>query len=790
MPVAPTGLPIEDCLEDLRAALTAAGQAVLTAEPGAGKTTVVPLRLLDEPWLAGRRIVVLEPRRMAARAAARRMARLLGEDPGETVGWITRDDRAVGPRTRVVVVTEGVLTAQLVDDPSLHGVGLVIFDEFHERSVPGDVGLALFLLGRERGEHDARLLVMSATIDTATLSAHLGGAPVVSSPGRTFPCDVVWRPRKPRSPIVPAVVRAVQEALRGTGDVLVFLPGVGEIRGVERELTAELGPDGPAILPLHGSLPAAEQDAALVTRAGRRIVLATNIAETSLTVDGITFVVDGGLERRSRLDPRTGMTGLHTVATSKASAEQRAGRAGRLGPGTVIRLWSKAEHAARPAAAPPSITEDDLAPVVLDLARRGITEPDQVPFLTRPGEPSWQAAVELLQRLGAIDSQGVATDAGYRMAELPVHPRLARCIVGARHPWLACVAAAVLDDRDVLRGRPSDLPLDLSSRVDLVLDPEADHPAADRRALRQVRDRAHQLARRAGIEPVLGSSDAPSEQLGATLASGFPDRIARSIAGVRGGFTTADGRALTLDHRQWPGTAAGIVAIDVDPRSKKGAVHRAAALEIRVDHLVYATPDLATTVAQITQEWGVAPTPGGRHDGRGTANELLSLGGGAYLEIIGPDPDQPEPTSPRPFGVDGITEPRLVTWAAAVPSLDLWLEWCAARKIDPGPGFDMQRTTPSGDVLRWRLTMPPEDGDGMIPFLIEWPGDTPAATSATGVELFGLSFRHPDTRLATRFREYALPYPVETGSTRMTATLLTPNGMVELTNGPPPVPPR
>ena len=259
---------------------------------------------------------------------------------------------------------------------------------------------------------------------------------------------------------------------------------------------------------------------------------------------------------------------------------------------------------------------------------------------------------------------------------------------------------------------------------------------------------------------------------------------------MRGGFTTADGSTLTLDHRQWPGTAAGIVAVDIDPRSKKGAVHRAASLEIRVDHLVYATPDLAMTVAQITDEWGIAPTPGGRHDGRGTANELLALGGGAYLEIIGPDPEQPEPSTPRPFGVDGITEPQLVTWAAAVPDLDLWLEWCAARKIDPGPAFDMQRTTPGGDVLRWRLTMPPEDGAGLIPFLIEWPGETPATSSAPGVELFGLSFQYPDQRVAARFREYALPYAVETGPARMAATLLTPNNIVELTGGPRPVPPR
>ncbi|MEC7673127.1 MAG: DEAD/DEAH box helicase, partial [Actinomycetota bacterium] len=237
-----TDLPIEDCVDDVRAALAERGRCVVTAEPGAGKTTILPLRLLHEPWLDDRTIVLLEPRRMAARAAARRLARILGEDAGETVGWITREDRAVGPATRLVVVTEGVLTARLVDDPALTDVGLVIFDEFHERSVPGDVGLALMLAGAQKGEHDARLLLMSATIDADAIAAHLDDAPVVSSAGRTYPIELVWRPKKRREPLAPAVVRAVREALRGPGDVLVFLPGVGEIRTVERELTAVLGP--------------------------------------------------------------------------------------------------------------------------------------------------------------------------------------------------------------------------------------------------------------------------------------------------------------------------------------------------------------------------------------------------------------------------------------------------------------------------------------------------------------------------------------------------------------------
>ncbi|MEM8708499.1 MAG: VOC family protein, partial [Actinomycetota bacterium] len=638
----------------------------------------------------------------------------------------------------------------------------------------------LTLLGSNRGEHGARILVMSATIDDAEIATHLDDAPVVASPGRTYPIEVVWRPKKPRDPLAPAVVRAVREALKGPGDVLVFLPGVGEIRTCERELTAELGPDGPTVLPLHGSLPSAEQDAALVARAGRRVVLATNIAETSLTVDGITAIVDTGIERRSRLDPRTGMTGLHTAPCSKASAEQRAGRAGRLGPGVAIRLWSKAEHATRVPFAPLAIHEDDLTPVVLDLARRGITNPDTVPFLSTPDESRWRHGVELLQRLGALDDDGDATERGVRMAGLPTHPRLARMIIDSRHPWLACITAAVLGERDVLRGRPADLPVDLTERIRLIADLDAHHDAADGRAIRTVRDRAHQLARRAGVDAGLGPDDVDVAHLGAVLATAYPERVARRVGSTRGGFVTADGRDLTIGRHEPMHEAAGIVAVDIDPRSKRGAVHRAARLEARLDHLVYATPDLAATVAQITEEWGVTPTPGGRHDGLGSANELLAIGGGAYLEIIGPDPDQPDPPRPRMFGIDDLTEPRLAGWAVAVPDLDLWLAWCAARKVDPGAGFDMHRTTPSGDVLRWRLTMPPTVGDGVIPFLIEWPGATPAATAARGADLFELSFGHPDPAVEARFREYALPYAVARSEPSLRATLLTPRGIVEL----------
>ncbi len=780
----PTELPVEDVIDDVRSALAVAGHAVLQAEPGAGKTTVVPLRLLDESWLGDDKIVLLEPRRVAARAAARRMASMLGEQPGETVGWVTRDDRRVGPTTRVEVVTEGVLTARLVNDPALDGTGLVVFDEFHERSLPGDTGLALALHSRLHHGLRARILVMSATIDGEAVATLLGGdgedAPVVTSAGRTFPIEVKWRPRKRRDPLVPAVVRAVGEALRGHDDVLVFLPGVGEIRATQRGLETALGPGGPAVLPLHGSLPSAEQDAALIRRAGRRVVLATDLAETSLTVEGIGSVVDSGLVRVPRHDSRTGMTALHTVDTSRASAEQRAGRAGRTGPGVAIRLWSKLEHGARAPFLPPSIVEVELSDLVLDLARRGITDPAEVPFLDQPPARSWSDGVALLRRLGALDDDGHPTERGLSMAGVPAHPRLARMIVDSRHPWLSCLLAALLEDRDVLRGRPAEQPVDIGVRLGLVLDRDRHHPAADGWTIRRARDRAHDLARRRGIT----ETDVDPADMGAVLALGFPERVGRAKAGVRGRFDLVDGRAAKLTRSDPLAGARGLVAVDLGGRPKDPTINRAARLEATIDHLVYATADLESTAAEIRERWGVEPTDGGRHDGMGSRNVLLSLGGGTYLEVIGPDREQPDPPGPRPFGIDGLDQPTLVTWAAGVPLLDTWISWARARGVDPGDPFEMQRTTPSGEVLRWRLTLPPADGDGLLPFLIEWPGVTPAATAAGGCSLVELTLRHPDPAVASRVRELAVPVDVERGDRTLAATILTPLGIVSLGSRP------
>ncbi|NIR41345.1 MAG: hypothetical protein GWN79_26070, partial [Actinobacteria bacterium] len=465
-----------------------------------------------------------------------------------------------------------------------------------------------------------------------------------------------------------------------------------------------------------------------------------------------------------------------------ASADQRAGRAGRTGPGVAIRLWSKVEHGTRPPHLPPAITAVELSGLVLDLARAGITDPATVPFLDPPPADHWDAATTVLRRLGALDTEGEVTELGSRMADLPLHPRLARTVADGRRTWLACLLAALLEDRDVLRGRPADLPADLAVRLALLLDPDRHHPAADGRALRRARERARDLARRAGLDTVQAGGDEPPDpgEIGATLVKGFPERVARARPGVRGRFVLADGRSAKLSRKDDLIDARGLLALDLGGRPKDPTINRAVRLEAAVDHLVYGTPDLDATVADLARQWGVTASPGGRHDGRGTRNALLGLGGGAYLEVIGPDPDQPPPPGPRPFGLDDIDDPALLTWAARVPDIDVWVAWARARGIDPGDPSTMQRTTPTGKVLQWRLTAPPPEGDGVLPFLIEWPGVTPAADAAPGITLTALELHHPDPAMAGRLAEHAIPVDVAVGPRRIAATLLAPTGVVEL----------
>jgi len=541
MPVAVplSGLPVEECVPDLRRALAEAGSAVLVAPPGAGKTTIVPLRLLDEPWLAGRRIVVLEPRRLATRAAARRMATLLGEDVGDTVGFVTRDERRVGSGTRIEVVTEGILTRRLQHDPSLPNVGLVVFDELHERNLHADLALALVLDARPALRPDLRLLAMSATLEAAKAAALLGDAPVVESVGRAHDVAVRWVPRRPKERLDAATAAAVRRAVREEkGDVLVFLPGAADIRRVESSLTSAgaLPPDVD-VRPLFGALSAAAQDAALAPSppGRRRVVLATDIAETSLTVEGVHVVVDSGESRTPRFDPRSGLTKLRTGPISRASAEQRAGRAGRTGPGVAYRLWSKLEHAARRPHPDPEISSVDLAGLALELAVWG-ADPAGLAFLDPPPARALEEGRALLVALGAIDGSGRPTARGRAMADLPLHPRLARMVVGSvgrdLDPglgWTACVLAALLEDRDVLRGHPDDLPTDVAERVVLIADSSARHPSAEAGAMRSAARRAGELARRAAVK----RAAVDPGRCGAVLALAYPDRLAQARGGAR-----------------------------------------------------------------------------------------------------------------------------------------------------------------------------------------------------------------------------------------------------------------
>ena len=530
----PTGLPVEECIPDLRQALAGAGHAVLVAPPGAGKTTVVPLRLLDEPWLGDRRIVMLEPRRLATRAAARRMASLLGEEVGERVGYTTRDERRVGRATRIEVVTEGILTRRLQADASLAGVGLVVFDELHERNLHADLALALVLDARPALRPDLRLLAMSATLQAAGVAELLGGAPVVKSEGRAHPVAVRWLPRRPKDRLDGAVTAAVQLAVgEEPGDVLVFLPGAADIRRVEASLSGGGLPPDVDVRPLFGALPSAAQDAALAPSppGRRRIVLATDIAETSLTVEGVRIVVDSGQARTPRFDARSGLTKLHTGPISRASAEQRAGRAGRTGPGVVYRLWSTLEHGARRPHPEPEMASVDLAGFALELAVWG-ADPDELSFLDPPPRRALEEARSLLAALGAVDDSGRPTAGGRAMAELPLHPRLARMVTGAAATgarWTACILAALLEDRDVLRGRPDELPTDVSERVVLIADPARRHPRAEPAAVRAAARRAGELARRAGI----GRTTVDPGRCGTVLALAYPDRVAQARGGAR-----------------------------------------------------------------------------------------------------------------------------------------------------------------------------------------------------------------------------------------------------------------
>lgn len=540
-------LPIDEVLPALREALATRHEAVLEAPPGAGKTTRVPLALLNESWLAGQTILMLEPRRLAARAAAERLASELGEKVGETVGYRIRLDSKVGPNTRIEVVTEGILTRRLQDDPALEGVGLLIFDEFHERSLDADLALALSLNGRElfRDDQPLKILLMSATLEGERLAGLLDDAPILRSEGRMYPVAMRWgRPFQPGEFIEPRVVQTILDALNDeTGSLLVFLPGQAEIRRVHQQLVDALGEGTPVLLcPLHGELDLAAQRAAIdpAPAGKRKVVLATNIAETSLTINGVRVVIDAGLARVPRFDPGSGMARLDTQRISKASATQRAGRAGRLEPGVCYRLWSQDQHEQLAAYASAEILSADLAGLALQLGRWGVT-PSQLVWLDIPPAAAYAQAQDLLERLGALEGDAL-TRHGQAMAELPAHPRIAHLLLRGQALGLAdmaCDVAALLGERDILRGAGADL----HSRLVLL--------SGEERAARGAQggvQRARQLARQyrgylrgKASEPV--SDPEHPRWLGALLALAYPDRVALQRRAGGAEYRLANGRA-------------------------------------------------------------------------------------------------------------------------------------------------------------------------------------------------------------------------------------------------------
>jgi len=554
-------LPIDIALPELTATLRQGNAAVLVAPPGAGKTTRVPLVLLDEPWARGK-ILLLEPRRLAARAAAARMAATLGEAVGETVGLRVRFGSKVSRRTRIEVVTEGVFTRLILDDPSLENVSAVLFDEFHERSLDADLGLALARDAQQGLRENLKILVMSATIDGARVAKLLGDAPVIESAGRAFPVETRHLPRDAREPIEKPVAAAVTRALAADkGSLLVFLPGAAEIRRTATLLQERISDPAVEVHTLHGALDFAEQDRAIAPAppGKRKVVLATSIAETSLTIEGVSTVIDSGLARVPRYEPNVGLTRLETVRVSRAAADQRRGRAGRTEPGICYRLWDEPQTAALEPYAQPEILAADLSGFVLDLAHWGVTDPGKLAFLDAPPQPAINEARTLLTELGAIDGEGRITEEGKLLRGLPLPPRLARMIVDAAREGAAGLTAeiAVILTERSLGGND----IDLRHRIDS-LRRDRSQRAQEARRMTERWVSSVIPGRAEGANPEsrdtteasgfrvrsFGPSRNDEEQsAGALLALAYPDRIAKNRGGGTNSFLLANGRGASID---------------------------------------------------------------------------------------------------------------------------------------------------------------------------------------------------------------------------------------------------
>ncbi|MFT6228196.1 MAG: ATP-dependent helicase HrpB [Paracoccaceae bacterium] len=819
-------LPVRAVLPALAAALDAGPCAVLEAPPGAGKTTLVPIHLLSQHWATGR-ILMLEPRRVAARTAAERIAFLMGEAPGATVGWRIRGETKIGPDTRIEVVTEGILTRMLQSDPELTGVSAVLFDEIHERSLNADLGLALALEVQAALRPDLRIVAMSATLDADALAALMGNAPVIRSDGRIFPIETRWLPlpwRAPPGRRGPRFEDAMADLIAATladapGDALAFLPGAGEIGRVEQRLSGRLKDID--IRPLHGAMPFAAQRAAIAPSTGRRkLVLATSIAETSLTIEGVRIVIDGGLARRARFDPGSGMSRLVTDRVTKAEAEQRRGRAGRLGPGVCARLWTKGEDGGLAPAPRPEIMEADLAPLALELAIWGAAATD-LSFPDQPPAKTLDEARALLRDLGALDAAGRPTAHGKALSRLPAHPRLAHMLLScpdAARPDAARLAA-VLEDRDPL---PHSAPANLSLRLAALRDPQrfnADHPyRADPGRIAALREAARRLDRAGARKaPIPGAAESP----GRLLARAYPDRIAmmRPNGAAENGRTVAryllsGGKGAAMDGGDPLAKQRFLAVADTDGDLREAKIRRAAALT-RADiedlfadrledvHLCRWNPRDRTVEARIQRRLGALaledrPWTDAPEDARAAAmaEGVRALGLGClpwtpaarrfrarveWARRAGADlPDMSD--DGLLAGLDDWLTPHLgrIRGAGELARLDLaailegTLDWAAGQALDAAapPKFTAPTGTkvpvdydrdPPAIAIRLQelfgLTVHPSLGPRRIPLLIDLlsPAGRPVQTTADLPGFWGASYA--DVRRDMRGRYPRHPWP-------------------------------
>jgi ATP-dependent helicase HrpB len=681
-------LPIDDALPALREALATARMAVLQAPPGAGKTTRVPLDMLAHARALGLtqgRILMLEPRRLATRGAAERMAESLGEAVGRTVGYRMRGETAVSANTRIEVVTEGILTRMIQSDPSLDGIVALIFDEFHERSLNADLGLALALEVRGAIRPDLMILVMSATLDAAPVADLMGGAPVITSQGRAYPVETRWLPRpvdpklRLEAAIAGLVIQAEEESRDLGGGLLVFLPGEGEIRRVEALLSGRLPPNC-TIRPLFGAMDFAAQRAALAPVQGRKIVLATAIAETSLTLPDISVVVDGGKARRARFDPNTGMARLVTERVTKAEAEQRRGRAGRVAAGLCYRMWTRGEEGGLAAYPPAEIEATDLTGLALEL---GLWGTGSLAFLTQPNPGALAEARTLLTSLGALQG-GRITPYGTQLAALPLHPRLGHMLLKSGATPQAITLAALLADRDPLRGAPPDLTL----RMAAVTDPrkfEADHPyPVSRPVVDRIRDEAKRLTR-----ALSANTKAPPFSLGQLAALAYLDRIGLRRKGdaprwvLSGGAGAAMEAGLPLSH------ARLIVATDLDGDPREATLRQAVSLS---------EPDLRALYGDQIHWENICDWS--RREGRVLARQQERYG--ALILADRAWPDAP-PDAIAHAALDGLRQIGL-PWAASAKRLRARIELARAGGTDWPDCSDAALLTDAEDWLLPHLT--------------------------------------------------------------------------------------